>query len=186
MFRVWLAGRRTRRHPGQRHQAHQALHVLAVDDVPLAPENDHHPAAAVERPARVFLVDQAHQQQVFLRRPVRRVAPVEARPRHLRQLALPRDRELTAGVDPAHSERRTHSPDFFLSQSSSIFKRPISPYSRSESACDAGFGPRLPSNSVAACCTISLRVFTPRTASIPTFALNSALWTLRLLTSAIL
>src|SRR5574337_1213233 len=181
MFRVWLAGRRTRRHPGHRHQA-----------------------AAVERPARVFLVDQAHQQQVFLRRPVRRVAPVEARPRHLRQLALPRDRELTAGVDPAHSERRTHSPDFFLSQSSSIFKRPISPYSRSESACDAGFGRRLPSNSVAACCTISLRhcptttgctpyccpislsVFTPRTASIPTFALNSALWTLRLLASAIL
>jgi len=113
MLRVGLAGHRAGRHAGQRHAAHQALDVLAVDDVALAPEEHYHPAAAVERPPGVFLIDRAHQQQVFRGRPTQRVAPVETRPRHLRQRALPRDGKLILGIDPAHAGRRAHSPDFF-------------------------------------------------------------------------
>lgn len=79
----------------------------------------------------------------------------------------------------------------FLSQSSSIFSRPISPYKRSSlSRAASGFGPRLFSNNAPALarisffhcptiigctsysCAISLIVFTPRTAS-------KTSWTLR-------
>ena len=120
------------------------------------------------------------------------------------QGVLPVSRRNGRGYWPllhGHPLFAAHSPDFFSSQSSSIFSRPISPYSRSSSACAAGLGPRFPSNNVAARARISFFIAqprpdaprtaarsrsgssTPRIASIPTFALNSALCTFRFLPS---
>ena len=45
--------------------AHQALHALAVYHMALATQEHHHAATAIERPVRVFLVDQPAQQQIL-------------------------------------------------------------------------------------------------------------------------
>jgi len=50
---------RTRRHAGQPHQPHQPLNPLAIDRVTRFPEEDHHPAATVERVPGVLLINQA-------------------------------------------------------------------------------------------------------------------------------
>lgn len=105
-----------------------------------------------------FLVDQAAQQQVLRAGIFRHFggeAPVHRR-RHFRQLTLSAHREFFGAVDPAHPGFGAHTPNFFLSQSTSIFNRPISPYRRSSSPLSsAGFGPRLPSNSAPADSRIS-------------------------------
>jgi hypothetical protein len=72
-------------------------------------------------------------------------------PGHARQFALPHDGQLAVEFNPAAPRLYWPSPDFFLSQSNSIFSRPISPYRRSGELCSStGFGPRLLSNSEAA------------------------------------
>ncbi len=59
-------------------------------------------------------------------------------------------------VNPVLAHHGRLIPDFFLSQSSSILRRPISPYRCSGSLCAAtGWGPRRPSNSVQACSWIA-------------------------------
>jgi len=59
--------------------------------------------------------------------------------------------DLGVNSDSATTRHGRLIPDFFLSQSSSILSRSISPYSRSGALCGAmAWGPRLPSNSVLA------------------------------------
>lgn len=62
MLRVRPIGRRSWRHPGQSHPAHQALRPFAVDSMPLAAKEHHYPTAAVKRVPCIFLVDRPHQQ----------------------------------------------------------------------------------------------------------------------------
>src|SRR4030065_2351912 len=72
--------------------------------------------------------------------------------RHPYQFALPGQRQWFDVLDPLLAIFSWLIPDFFLSQSSSIFSRPISEYSRSGLADgSAGFGPRLASNRLDAC-----------------------------------
>src|SRR5674476_231485 len=118
--------------------------------------------------------------------------------RYAGQFALPGQRQKLGGADPLLANFYRLIPDFFLSQSNSIFKRPISEYSRSGVADgSAGFRPRLASNRLPACscssffhkptcvgCTpnswpISFTVLMPRIASRATLALNSPLKFLR-------
>src|SRR5450759_5271511 len=114
------------------------------------------------------------------------------------QFALPGQRQRFDGTDPLPAIFYWLIPDFFFSQSNSIFNRPISEYRRSELADgSAGFGPRLASNRLDACscssffhiltcvgCTpnswpISFTVLMPRIASSATLALNSPVKFLR-------
>ena len=58
---LWVRRARVRpwRHPGHEHAAHEALHPRAVDPVATAKQVHHHLATAIERVARVLLIDQA-------------------------------------------------------------------------------------------------------------------------------
>jgi len=141
-----------RRHARQTHLPHQALHALAVDPMARCVQEHRHAPAAVKRPAGVLLVDQRPQLQVVL---VLALLPgcsinpaVHRRARHTGQLALTRQRQLCVlGFDPVQARLLTHGPSFFLSQSTSIFSRPISPYSLSSGLLSSmGLGPRLASN----------------------------------------
>jgi len=85
----------------QPHQPHQPAHPLDVDRVALPRKPGGHPLDAVERPAGVGLVDEAHQPQVF-----RRLAPrlvVEPRAGQPQQRTLPPDRKRpdVSGLDHA-------------------------------------------------------------------------------------
>src|SRR5450830_620323 len=152
---------RPRRHARQTHVAHQALHALAVDHVARrAQEHDHAPAA-IKRPAGIFLVNQRAQRQVVLvlvRLPGRRLDPAVHRcARHASELTLARQRQLgVPRFDPAQARLLVQGPSFFLSQSTSIFSRPISPYSLSSGLVSSmGLGPRLASNKAPAFSRIS-------------------------------
>ena len=99
-----------------------------------------------------LLVDQAAQQQVAFIDNAGLLLRIDRRTRHPGQNALPNYSYRTAFGNPPLPDHGRLIPDFFLSQSSSIFSFPISLYSRSGSRCAAtGVGPRLPSNSVLAC-----------------------------------
>ena len=76
----------------QAHDAHQPLHPLAVDRLPLPDQPGGQLPAAVKRVGRVLLVDEPHQPQV-LGRLTRRLV-VQARPVQPEQLALPADAQL--------------------------------------------------------------------------------------------
>ena len=127
MLRVRRACVRPWCHTCQRHAAHEALHPLAIDPVPAAPQIHHHLAAAVEGMARVFLVDQALEQLVGLDKQHGFALDVDRRARNPSEHALALLRDIGMGVDPSMTDHGRLIPDFFLSQSSSIFKRPISP-----------------------------------------------------------
>lgn len=142
-------------HARQAHRAHQALHALAVGGDALARKEQNHAAAYRRRGgAGIPRRSPAHHCQ-FVRGVLARLpASVEARARHAgeRTCTLACQGERLLGVDPLHTGLRAHGTDFFSSQSSSLFSRPISSYSRSSSARPAALpGPRLPSKSVAAC-----------------------------------
>jgi site-specific DNA recombinase len=204
VFRARTAGVRPRRHARQSHQSHQASYALAIDRVVRLLKEDDHPAGAVKRVPGVLLVNQPT---------VDEIAGIDHRWAALRidrGAAYPRQSTLLnhvnriARVDPPVTYHGRLIPDFFFSQSSSIFNCPIALYNSSGSRCAAaGLGPRLPSNSVLAfswmaffhCptwtgCTpysrpISLIVLTPRTTSRPTLALNSGVSTFRVVTPLI-
>ena len=71
------------------HVAHQTLDALAIDRMPPSLQLISDPAAAVERKLEVDLVDQTHQDQVFVRH--RTGAAVRRRAGHLKQLAASGD-----------------------------------------------------------------------------------------------
>src|SRR5471030_680434 len=203
-----LARVRPRRHACQAHTAHQALHALAIDDMTAVSQKHHHPPAAVKRTAGVLFVNQLPQLQlfrVFELAPAPSIhSPIDRGAWHACQFALHRQRHLIATLNPLRALGMSHSPSFFLSQSTCIFNRPISPYSLSSGLLSStGLGPRLASNKAAALsrislfhwptstgctpnsCAISVTVLTPRTASRPTLPLNSAVCTRRFLPSLI-
>ncbi len=107
------ARRRPRRHPSQPHMTHQPLHPLAVCDIFQSPKKNHHPAAAVKRPTRVFLIHQPAQQQILLALLARRPPSVERSPCHPCQFALPHHRQFRLSLYPAYPCLAAHSPDFF-------------------------------------------------------------------------
>ena len=126
---LWVrrAGVRPWRHPGQEHGAHEALYPLAVDPVATAKQVHHHLAATVERMARVFLIDQALEHFVDLDEHHWLALGVDRRARHAGQHALALLRQVGMNANPAVPDHGRLIPDFFLSQSSSILSRPISP-----------------------------------------------------------
>ena len=71
------------------HVAHQTLDALAIDRMPPSLQLISDPAAAVERKLEVDLVDQTHQDQVFVRH--RTGAAVRRGAGHLKQLAASGD-----------------------------------------------------------------------------------------------
>ena len=71
------------------HVAHQTLDALAIDRMPPRLQLISDPAAAVARKLEVDLVDQTHQDQVFVRH--RTGAAVRRRAGHLKQLAASGD-----------------------------------------------------------------------------------------------
>jgi len=116
VLRLRLARVRPRRHARQSHAAHQALHALAIDDAARSLQEHHHAPAAVERSARVFLVDQAAQQQVLGARLSRHRGgepPVHCRAWHFGQLALTAQGQLVGAVDPADPRVQIHTPNYF-------------------------------------------------------------------------
>jgi hypothetical protein len=124
---------------------HQALHPFAVDHMAAARQVAHHLAAAVERVAGVFLVDEATQYQIITREGLRSLPRVHAGAGHPGQHALAAHGQRLVFVDPTVARHGRLMPDFFLRQSSSILRRPISLYSRSGALWAAtGWGPRLP------------------------------------------
>src|SRR5690606_13408818 len=109
-------------------------------------------AAAVKRMTCVFGVNQSQQCQFLLVRFCGHVRRIDRGAVNSRQFALPGQRQWFDGADPLLAVFYWLIPDFFLSQSSSIFNRPISEYRRSGLADEsAGFGPRLESNRLDAC-----------------------------------
>jgi hypothetical protein len=77
--------------------------------------------------AGVFLIYQALEHLVDLNELHRPALGVDRRTRHTSQRALALLRQIGMCVDPAVPDHGRLIPDFFLSQSSSIFNRPISP-----------------------------------------------------------
>ena len=69
-------------HTGQRHRAHEALHPLAVDPMPAAPQIHHHLATAVEGMTRVLLINQALEHLVCLNKQHGFALDVDRRARH--------------------------------------------------------------------------------------------------------
>ena len=114
-------------HSSQEHGAHEALYPLAVDPVATAKQMHHHLAAAVERMPRVFLIDQALESFVNLDEHHGLALGVDRRARYAGQHALAFLRQFGMNANPAVPDHGRLIPDFFLSQSSSIFNRPISP-----------------------------------------------------------
>ena len=108
-------------------------------------------AAAVEWMPGVFGVDLTQQGQFQLVRFCGQVRRIEGGAGYTSQRALCGQRQWVLGVYPLPPVLYRLIPDFFLSQSSSIFSRPISEYSRSELAAGStGAGPRVVSNMPAA------------------------------------
>lgn len=75
---------------GDTHPPHQPLHPLAVDQMPLGPQQLFHPARAEKRPSRVELVDPTHQRQFVVVGRAR--LPIDAGTRHPKQRTLTADR----------------------------------------------------------------------------------------------
>ena len=120
-------------HARQPHQSHQPLYPLAIDRVTNCLEIDHPSACAIERMPRVLLVDQSTVQQVeFIGRPGG-LLRIDGGPGDAGQGTLPNQAHLRINANPRLSHYHRLIPDFFLSQSSSTFNLPISPYSRSGS-----------------------------------------------------
>lgn len=126
VLRARTAGVRARCNRRQPHAAHEALDALAVDLVAPATQLDHHASATVEWSSRVDLVEELTEQQVSAALRWRLPVSVRRRSRDTCQSTLAYDRNRIAGVDPALSDHGRLTPDFFFSQSSSIFRRPIS------------------------------------------------------------
>jgi hypothetical protein len=87
----------------------------------------------------VFLVDQAFKHFVNLDERLRLALNVDRRARDANQHTLALLRDIGMDADPAMPNHGRLIPDFFLSQSNTIFNRPISPYSLS-GALSAGTG----------------------------------------------
>ena len=151
MLRVRPTGVGPWRHSGQAQATHQALCAFAVDTMAATLQVHHHLPAAVKRMAGVFLIDQAFEDFVPLSGRLGLALGVDGSAYDTGQRALALLSHSRVNTDPAASGHGRLIPDFFLSQSSSILSRPISPYSRSGALCGAmGWGPRLPSNKVLA------------------------------------
>ena len=138
--------------PRKTQYAHQPLHAFAVDLVPQAAQVLLYLAATVKRMPRVFGINQRQQRQFLLVRFCSHMWRINRGTCHTCQFALPGQRQGFDGAHPLTAVFYGLIPDFFLSQSSSIFNRPISEYS-SEGLADGsvGFGPRLVSNRLDAC-----------------------------------
>ena len=126
VLRVRPARVGTRRHPRQPHLAHQASYPLAIDEVTHRLEKDHHLAAAVKRVPGVLFVDQATDQQIAFIDRLGLLLRIDRGARDAGQNALPNDGYRICSVDPPVPDHGRLIPDFFLSQSSSIFNLPIS------------------------------------------------------------
>lgn len=96
-------------------------------------EEDHHRAAAIERAPRVFLVDQAPEQQFAVIDRPGLLLRLDRGAGYPGQNALPDHGHILPFVDPRVPHHGRLIPDFFVSQSSSTFSLPISLYSRSGS-----------------------------------------------------
>ena len=113
MLRVRPTGVRARRHPGQSKLSHQALHPLAINAVAFLLEEDHHLAAAVERPPGIFLVNQSAEQQiVFVVSPGFALC-IDRGTRYADQRALPGNSHPIPAVDPPVPDHGRLIPDFF-------------------------------------------------------------------------
>lgn len=97
----------------QSQYTHQPLNPLAVDPMPQAAQIHRHLAAAVERVARVFGVDQRQQRQFLFVRLCLRVRGIDAGAGDTRQFALPGQRQGFKGADPMLARLYGHIPDFF-------------------------------------------------------------------------
>ena len=117
---------RPRRHARKTQYAHQSLHPLAVDLVPDPEQVLPDLAAAVKRMPGVFRVNQSQQCQFLLVRFCGWVSRIDRGTRHTGQFTLPGQGQWFMRAHPACPRGYRHSPDFFLSQSSSILSRPIS------------------------------------------------------------
>ena len=180
----WSQGWALSRKP---HSAHQTLHLLTVDCMPLLPQT-RRPCVGSHKRAGWYTPDQSVGTTAGLHhRALHSLLTVVDRP--WRAKDLPAHTVDARGVDPLPSIQPFSPTDFiaqlFLSQSTSIFRRPISPYRRSSlpvSVLSAGFGT---ASGVKQCwrfpeslshrptitgwtpysCAISLMVLTPLTAS---------------------
>src|SRR3972149_3457301 len=111
--------------------------------MPHAAQVNGHLAAAEEGVPCVFGVDLHQKNRFQFVRLGDQMRRIEAGTGDTRQLTLPGQRQWVLGVYPLPTVLYRLIPDFFLSQSRSIFNRPISEYSRSELAAGStGAGPR--------------------------------------------
>ena len=85
-----------------------------------------HLAAAVERVTGILGIDQRQKQQLLFVRAGAQKGCIDAGPGDAGECALPDDRQGIKRAYPGAAVRYWPIPDFFLSQSSSIFNRPIS------------------------------------------------------------
>ncbi|WP_298159790.1 hypothetical protein, partial [Ferrovum sp.] len=106
----------------------------------------------VKRMFRILSINQTTNQQIIFRNNRGAMTRVNRGACYPNQLALVTNGDPDHRLNPITPCHGRDIPDFFLSQSNSIFKRPISPYNRSGSWCsDTGFGPRFPSNNFSDC-----------------------------------
>jgi len=129
VLRVGPTGRRPGCHADQPQYPHEPLHPLAVDCMTLFRKRNDHAPSAIKRPACILCVDQPQQLQVQLVQDFLATRRIHPGARHPRQLALPAYRQWLLqrlALDPLPPHAHRLSPDFFFSQSSSTFSRPIS------------------------------------------------------------
>ena len=131
MLRAGAAGVRSRRHAGKPQDAHEPPYPFAVDPMPYAAQINGHLAAAEEGVPCVFGVDLHQKDRFQLVRFSGQMRRVEGGAVHARQLTLSGQRQGVRGIQPVPPVLYRPIPDFFLSQSRSIFNRPISEYRRS-------------------------------------------------------
>ena len=94
--------------------------------MPQAAQVRRHLAAAVKRVPCILGIDLRQQGQFLFIRFGGQAQPIDGGTGNTRQLALPDQCQGIIGTDPAPALFYRLIPDFFLSQSSSIFSRPIS------------------------------------------------------------
>jgi hypothetical protein len=126
VLQMGAAGVGPRCHARERQYAHQPLDPLAVDPMSHAAQVYRHLAATVKRVPCVFGINLHQQCQFLLIRCGGQARRINGGAGNTRKLALPGQCQRIIGADPVLAVFYRLIPDFFLSQSSSIFKRPIS------------------------------------------------------------